>query len=297
MQTISQYKRSFPQHYKCTNSRCFRIQCRNRKDSQDGGGWGEPSISTDWGGKPQQVKTKTQQTTKQNQNAQESFNQNGNKNGYQQENKNGYQQENQNGTTPKADSKRSKQRKLNITVLSEVEKNEIVPLIPTGQQAEYYQKRSPGWIPVTFSIMLGLYTSQFPSVSLPLLTWPLWLNWVRAGARNRNLVNNVKSMGLWRTKLAEIKNTKAGIQLILSDTNGGCKTSVIVPYNPGVAELQPGDDAEAIVVSWTQQFTKFQVVREVYVPALELWLGDYPFINRQLFLRISLDIYRASFVQ
>jgi hypothetical protein len=36
-----------------------------------------------------------------------------------------------------------------------------------------------------------------------------------------------------------------------------------------------------------------QVVREVYVPEAGVWLSEYPFTNRELFLDISLDIERS----
>eukprot|EP01024_Parvocaulis_polyphysoides_P046767 TRINITY_DN441_c0_g4_i1.p2 TRINITY_DN441_c0_g4~~TRINITY_DN441_c0_g4_i1.p2 ORF type:complete len:318 (+),score=15.18 TRINITY_DN441_c0_g4_i1:112-1065(+) len=242
------------------------------KESQ---GWGQPNIVSDWGGDKKQAKT-------------ERVNSGNSANSNQSSTQNGFDQT----------QNRNKNRKLNITVLNEYEKNEIIPLIPTGQQSEYYSsQRTIGWIPIVASIFLGLWTSQAPAVSLPLITWPLWLSWVRAGIRNNNLINNVKSMGLWRTQLETIKNGKNGIQLVLQDTNGGCKTSVTVPYDPRIGDLQEGDEAEVIVVSQSKYFTKFQVVREVYIPALELWLGEYPFVNRRLFLRISLDIYRASFTQ
>ena len=35
-----------------------------------------------------------------------------------------------------------------------------------------------------------------------------------------------------------------------------------------------------------------QAVKEVYLPESGVWLSDYPHINRNLFLEISLDIER-----
>ena len=36
-----------------------------------------------------------------------------------------------------------------------------------------------------------------------------------------------------------------------------------------------------------------QVVREVYLPEAGLWLAEYPFLQRDEFLSLSLDIERA----
>lgn len=38
-------------------------------------------------------------------------------------------------------------------------------------------------------------------------------------------------------------------------------------------------------------FEDFQVVRDVYVPAVGLWLSDYPFLKRGPFERLSEDMY------
>ncbi len=37
----------------------------------------------------------------------------------------------------------------------------------------------------------------------------------------------------------------------------------------------------------------YQVVREVYLPQTGIWLSEYPFVNRDMFLSISLAIERA----
>lgn len=34
-------------------------------------------------------------------------------------------------------------------------------------------------------------------------------------------------------------------------------------------------------------------MREAYLPELGLWLADYPFLNRDVFLDVSLEIERA----
>lgn len=38
-------------------------------------------------------------------------------------------------------------------------------------------------------------------------------------------------------------------------------------------------------------FDEFQVVRDIYVPAVGLWLSDYPFVKRDAFEKLSEDMY------
>ena len=57
------------------------------------------------------------------------------------------------------------------------------------------------------------------------------------------------------------------------------------------AEVQDGDEVEVVVMSSSQFFDDFQVVRDVYVPELKQWLCDYPFIKRDVFQRISTEVF------
>lgn len=38
-------------------------------------------------------------------------------------------------------------------------------------------------------------------------------------------------------------------------------------------------------------FEEFQAVRDIYVPSEGLWLSDYPFLRRDVFERLSEDMY------
>jgi hypothetical protein len=57
--------------------------------------------------------------------------------------------------------------------------------------------------------------------------------------------------------------------------------------------VQIGDEVEVLVMSATQYFEDFQVVRDVYVPEAAVWLYDYPFVKRDAFQRISADIFNS----
>lgn len=56
-------------------------------------------------------------------------------------------------------------------------------------------------------------------------------------------------------------------------------------------QLRTSDQVEVLVMSSEPYFEDFQVVRDLYVPAIGLWLADYPFLKRDAFQRLSEDIY------
>lgn len=56
-------------------------------------------------------------------------------------------------------------------------------------------------------------------------------------------------------------------------------------------QLRKADQVEALVMSTSQYFEEFVVVRDVYIPALRVWLADYPFIKRNVFEQLSEDVY------
>lgn len=58
-------------------------------------------------------------------------------------------------------------------------------------------------------------------------------------------------------------------------------------------QIQPGDAVEAVVLSASQYFDEFQVVRDLFVPETGAWLSDYPFVKRDAFQRISVDVYNS----
>ncbi|KIZ06344.1 hypothetical protein MNEG_1608 [Monoraphidium neglectum] len=78
---------------------------------------------------------------------------------------------------------------------------------------------------------------------------------------------------------------------------GGARAQLRLPYVAGCEELVAGESAELMVLCRDGAFTNFKVVREVYFPQSGLWLADYPFVNRDVFLDISLAVERGRQLQ
>jgi hypothetical protein len=53
-----------------------------------------------------------------------------------------------------------------------------------------------------------------------------------------------------------------------------------------------GDAAELLVLSNSSSFGRFKALKEVYLPESGQWVCRYPYVNRDVFLDLSLEIER-----
>ncbi len=56
--------------------------------------------------------------------------------------------------------------------------------------------------------------------------------------------------------------------------------------------IRIGEPAELVVVSKSATFSQFKALQEAYLPESAAWLARYPFLARDVFLQISLNIER-----
>lgn len=56
--------------------------------------------------------------------------------------------------------------------------------------------------------------------------------------------------------------------------------------------IRIGEPAELLVVSKGATFYSFKALQEAYLPESGAWLARYPFVDRDVFLDISLDVER-----
>ena len=71
--------------------------------------------------------------------------------------------------------------------------------------------------------------------------------------------------------------------------NCSTKTSAALPRFDAI---RVGEPAELVVVSKSATFSQFKALQEAYLPESAAWLARYPFLARDVFLEISLDIER-----
>lgn len=53
-----------------------------------------------------------------------------------------------------------------------------------------------------------------------------------------------------------------------------------------------GEPVELLVVASQPDFAGFKALKEAYLPESSLWLANYPYVNRDAFLDLSLQIER-----
>ena len=177
-------------------------------------------------------------------------------------------------------------------------------------------------VQVLGSIGVSAALSKSALLAGPALLYPIWGPWLRAGARNAELyLRQFRRLGLWRAQVigvdiqvmpyAYIRQAAAGggaggapygtadsVSVVVGDPwPGGARAQLRFPYTPGCEELVAGESAEMLVLCRDGAFQSFKVVREVYFPQSGLWLADYPFVNRDVFLDVSLAVERGRQMQ
>lgn len=58
-------------------------------------------------------------------------------------------------------------------------------------------------------------------------------------------------------------------------------------------DIREGEPVELLVVATQASFGDFKALKEAYLPESSLWVADYPYVDRDAFLDISLEIERA----
>jgi hypothetical protein len=76
------------------------------------------------------------------------------------------------------------------------------------------------------------------------------------------------------------------LRLLLGD-DSGARVELEMPYRPEHQQIRLGDVAHVAVVSDSGRMTRFRAIREAYLPESQVWVADYPFSERSVFLYMS----------
>jgi len=74
--------------------------------------------------------------------------------------------------------------------------------------------------------------------------------------------------------------------LLIGDSSGA-RVPLKIPLKAEYADINVGDDVELVVTSDDAYFYTFQAVREAYFPFLNIWAGEYPFLDRRGMVAVS----------
>jgi hypothetical protein len=204
---------------------------------------------------------------------------------------------------------------------------QIIPLIATGPQYAYYWGKPSdvvrrlliSIVALTVSWLLGkLLGEAWLAIDLILdivagLYW-LWSPVYWASIRN-NSYRRLPYSGFWRGRVLEvyiteelvgeeetvnkrgelviIENREKRINLDLGDSDGYLAT-LQAPLRRIHKVINPGQVAELLVLSRQSDLARIEKLTDVYIPKQDLWVGEYPYLRRDVFAQVSRDLGGSS---
>ncbi|AFY78986.1 MAG: phosphate ABC transporter permease [Hydrococcus sp. C42_A2020_068] len=200
---------------------------------------------------------------------------------------------------------------------------EIIPLIATGPQYAYYWGKPSDFIRrllismvalTTFWLLGKLFGEGWLAIKLILdiiagLYW-LWSPVYWASVRN-NSYRRYPYSGFWRGQVLDvyiteeligeeetvnkrgelviIENKEKRINLEVGD-NEGFRATVQAPLRRIHKGITPGQVAEMLVLSKQPDLYRIDKITDVYLPKNDLWIGEYPYLRRDVFLQVSREL-------
>lgn len=198
---------------------------------------------------------------------------------------------------------------------------EVVPLLATGPQYAYYWGKFPDFLKRVLISVLAvviillfklLFTGGF-SEGLSLsagtiggLYW-LWGPVYWATIRNSQ-IRRYKYAGFWRGEVLDVfvtedligkeetvnqkgelvivENRERRINLEIGDETG-FTTLLQAPLRRLHKGINPGQLAEMLVMSNQSDLGRISQTSDIYIPRLNLWVSDYPYLRRDEFTQVS----------
>eukprot|EP01039_Chlorochromonas_danica_P006941 gene6941-7681_t len=62
---------------------------------------------------------------------------------------------------------------------------------------------------------------------------------------------------------------------------------IVTPWKDEYGELRQGMSLETMIASTRKDYSNVVTASDAYIPACDLWVGDYPYVDRKQFLRIG----------
>ncbi|MBE9046493.1 phosphate ABC transporter permease [Pleurocapsales cyanobacterium LEGE 10410] len=197
---------------------------------------------------------------------------------------------------------------------------QLIPLIATGQQYRYYWGKWSDLLNRLLISVVGivvilildlLFGDQGEALILLLggvasLYW-LWCPVYQASIRNA-ANRRFKYAGFWRGRVLEVflteeligeeetvnqrgelvivENRERWINLVLGDKTG-FEVDVQAPLQRIYKGIKPGQTAELLVMSNQPDLGRINKISDAYIPSQNLWVGQYPYIQRDVFVEVS----------
>ena len=93
-------------------------------------------------------------------------------------------------------------------------------------------------------------------------------------------------------ELVLVENRERRLNLEVGDRSGPL-TTLQVPLRKEHKGIAIGEAAQLLVMSNLQDLSRISQVSDIYLPRLDLWVSDYPYLRRDIFLVIGDEIRAA----
>ncbi|RMF25752.1 MAG: phosphate ABC transporter permease [Cyanobacteria bacterium J083] len=197
---------------------------------------------------------------------------------------------------------------------------QIIPVIATGPQYAYYwgqvsdflQRLLISFIAVIVCLLLGAILGKTLSLILSVIAGLYWLWSPIYLASLKNIsYRKYKYSGFWRGKVLDlyiteevvgeqksanqrgelvvVENRERVLNLEIGDETGFF-VEIKAPLKRIYKVIQPGATAELLVLSNQRDLSKIEQVTDAYLPRYNLWIGEYPWLRRDIFRDVSREL-------
>ena len=200
---------------------------------------------------------------------------------------------------------------------------QIIPAIATGSQyAHYWGKPSDvlrrlliSVLALTFSWLLGKILGEgwlAISLILDIITGLYWLWGPVYWASTRNATyRRLPYGGFWqgrvldvylteelvseeektnqRGELVIVENRERRINVEVGDREG-FRATIQAPVRRLYKSIVPGQIVEMVVLSRDPELSRIDKTTDLYFPQYDLWVGEYPYLRRDIFRQVSQEL-------
>ncbi|AFZ48517.1 hypothetical protein Cyast_2574 [Cyanobacterium stanieri PCC 7202] len=201
--------------------------------------------------------------------------------------------------------------------------NDMIPAIATGTQYKYYWANLSTLLKNLFISLIGvlifwllgvLFGKGAEGISLILtvsagLYW-LWSPVYWASVRNGKY-RKYNYVGFWRGRVLDVyiteelvnessaldklgkviivENLQKKINVEIGDKSG-FRATITSPLQRIHKVINRGQAVEGLLLSNDPDFLRISKVTDIYIPRHKLWVGEYPYIRRDIFLDVRKEL-------
>lgn len=158
------------------------------------------------------------------------------------------------------------------------------------------------WAAWFLSFMAGGYVASFVGTFL-IFNW-MYTPWVNAKKRNAKIwpsTGETIHYAVFMGRIKQLKKVKrrAGKSigavaqeylLMLVKDERGRELEVVTQWQPSYSKLRKDMRCDTIISSLNRDFESIFMIADLWAPACDVWIGDYPYLQRQPFKRVLKDI-------